>query len=394
MKALTWQGKKDIRCESVPDPKIEHPRDAIVEVSSCAICGSDLHLMDGFVPTMCKGDVLGHEMMGRIVDVGRMANGAGGGLKTGERVVVPFTIVCGECDQCRAGHFSVCEKSNRNRDLGAAMFGHGTAGLFGYSHLTGGYAGGQAQYLRVPFADTTVIKVPEGVPDETLLFLGDIFPTGWQAAVQCDIQPTDVVAIWGCGPVAQFAIRAAILLGAERVIAIDDVPERLAMAREGGAETIDRSKRNVLETLNEMTRGKGPDKCIDAVGMEAHGPNLAASAMDRVMTGLKLETDRPHALREAIIACRPCGTVSIPGVYGGLLNAVPFGAAMNKGLTFKMGQTHVQFWAQELLQRIEEGQIDPAFVVTHTRPLGEGPTWYKKFREKQDGAIKVVLKPN
>lgn len=325
MKALTWQGKKDIRCEEVPDPRIEDARDAIVEVSSCAICGSDLHLMDGFVPTMCKGDVLGHEMMGRIVDVGRMANGGGGGLNVGDRVVVPFTIVCGECDQCRRKNFSCCERSNRNRDLGAAMFGHGTAGLFGYSHATGGYAGGQAKYLRVPYADTTVIKVPDGPPDEQLLFLGDIFPTGWQAAAQCEIERTDTVAIWGCGPVGQFAIRSAVMQGAERVIAIDDVPERLAMAEQGGAEVIDRSRCNVLEMLNEMTNGRGPEKCIDAVGLEAHGPNLAMDLLDRAMTGLKLETDRPHALREAIMACRPAGTISIPGVYGALLNMVPFG---------------------------------------------------------------------
>ncbi|MBA4792660.1 zinc-dependent alcohol dehydrogenase [Phenylobacterium sp.] len=393
MKALCWQGKKDLRCEEVPDPIIEAPRDAIVEVTSCAICGSDLHLWDGLVPTMCKGDVMGHEMMGRIVDVGKEANGSGGGLKVGDRVVVPFTIVCGECEQCRKGNYSVCRRTNRNAALGDAFFGHHTAGIFGYSHITGGYAGGQAEYLRVPYADTTLIKVPEGPSDETLLFLGDIFPTGWQAAWQCDIQPTDTVAVWGCGPVGQFALRAARMLGAERVIAIDDVPERLVMAQEGGAETIDRSQVNVLAQLNEMTRGEGPEKCIDAVGMEAHGPTPALEMIDRVMTGLKMETERPTAVREAIMACQVGGTVSIAGVYGGLANMIPLGALMNKALTIRTGQTHVQRWAKELLQRIENEEIDPAVIVTHVESLARGPEMYRKFRDKEDGCVKVVLKP-
>lgn len=393
MKALCWQGKKDLRCEEVPDPIIEAPRDAIVEVTSCAICGSDLHLWDGLVPTMCKGDVMGHEMMGRIVDVGKEANGSGGGLKVGDRVVVPFTIVCGECEQCRKGNYSVCRRTNRNAALGDAFFGHHTAGIFGYSHITGGYAGGQAEYLRVPYADTTLIKVPEGPSDETLLFLGDIFPTGWQAAWQCDIQPTDTVAVWGCGPVGQFALRAARMLGAERVIAIDDVPERLVMAQEGGAETIDRSQVNVLAQLNEMTRGEGPEKCIDAVGMEAHGPTPALEMIDRVMTGLKMETERPTAVREAIMACQVGGTISIAGVYGGLANMIPLGALMNKALTIRTGQTHVQRWAKELLQRIENEEIDPAVIVTHVESLARGPEMYRKFRDKEDGCVKVVLKP-
>ena len=346
-----------------------------------------------FYATMCKGDVMGHEMMGRIVDVGKEANGSGGGLKVGDRVVVPFTIVCGECEQCRKGNYSVCRRTNRNAALGDAFFGHHTAGIFGYSHITGGYAGGQAEYLRVPYADTTLIKVPEGPSDETLLFLGDIFPTGWQAAWQCDIQPTDTVAVWGCGPVGQFALRAARMLGAERVIAIDDVPERLVMAQEGGAETIDRSQVNVLAQLNEMTRGEGPEKCIDAVGMEAHGPTPALEMIDRVMTGLKMETERPTAVREAIMACQVGGTVSIAGVYGGLANMIPLGALMNKALTIRTGQTHVQRWAKELLQRIENEEIDPAVIVTHVESLARGPEMYRKFRDKEDGCVKVVLKP-
>jgi len=389
MKALCWQGKKDIRCEEVPDPIIEDARDAILRVTSCAICGSDLHLMDGLIPTMCKGDVLGHEFMGEVVELGSATTR----LKVGDRVVVPFQITCGECEQCRQGNFSVCQRSNRNRNLAEMMYGYTTAGLFGYSNLTGGYAGGQAEYVRVPMADTTAIKVPETMTDEQALFLGDIFPTGWQAADQCDLQPTDTVAVWGCGPVAQFAIRSCFMLGAHRVIAIDRVPERLAMARDAGAETINFDEHNVLETLKEMTGGSGPDKCIDAVGLEAHPTQNALSMMDKVMTALKLETDRPAALREAMMACRPGGTISIPGVYGGLLNMLPFGAAFQKGLTLRMGQTHVRKYADDLIRRIEEGQIDPSFVITHTVGLEEGPDMYKIFRDKQDGCIKVVLKP-
>jgi threonine dehydrogenase-like Zn-dependent dehydrogenase len=390
MKALRWHGKADIRCEEVPDPRIEEPRDAILKVTSCAICGSDLHLYGHFMPGMQKGDIIGHEFMGEVVEVGSEARGK---LKVGERIVVPFTIICGQCDQCRRGNFSVCETTNRNKHLAATAFGHTTAGLFGYTHLTGGYPGGQAEYVRVPFADATHIKIPEGMTDEQALFLGDIFPTGWQGAVQCDIQPTDTVAIWGCGPVGQFAIRSAILLGAKQVVAIDRVPERLAMARAGGAITINFDEESVIERLNELTGGKGPEKCIDCVGMEAHITSTVDAMYDRAKQALMLETDRPHVLREMIYVCRPAGVISIPGVYGGLLDKIPFGAAMNKGLTFRMGQTHVNRWADDLVRRIERGQIDPSFVITHTVPLEQGPEMYSVFREKQDSCIKVVLKP-
>ncbi|RYJ03201.1 MAG: glutathione-dependent formaldehyde dehydrogenase [Acetobacteraceae bacterium] len=389
MRALRWHGKHDIRCDTVPDPKIEHPRDAIIKVSACAICGSDLHLYDGFMPGMESGDIMGHEFMGVVEEVGS-ENKA---LKRGDRIVVPFTITCGQCEQCRRGNFSVCERSNRNKAMADKVFGHSTAGLFGYSHLTGGYAGGQAEYVRIPFADTTHVKVPDGLTDEQVLFLGDIFPTGWQAAVQCDIQPTDTVAIWGCGPVGQFAIRSAVLLGAKQVIAIDRVPERLAMAEAGGATTIDFSKESVVERLNELTQGKGPEKCIDSVGMEAHATATIDSVYDRVKQAVMLESDRPHVLREMMYVCRPAGTLSIPGVYGGLIDKVPFGMAMNKGLTFRMGQTHVARWTDDLLKRIVDGQIDPSFVITHTVGMEQGPEMYKTFRDKEDGCIKVVIKP-
>ncbi|MFL5200793.1 MAG: zinc-dependent alcohol dehydrogenase [Microvirga sp.] len=390
MKALVWHGTTDIRCDSVPDPQIEHPRDAIIKVTSCAICGSDLHLYDHFMPGMKSGDIMGHETMGEVVEVGAESRGK---LKVGDRVVIPFTIICGECDQCKRGNFSVCERTNRNGHIAAKAFGHTTAGLFGYTHLTGGYPGGQAEYLRVPFADATHIKVPDGVPDEKLLFLSDIFPTGWQAAVQCDIQPTDTVAIWGAGPVGQMAIRSAILLGAKQVVVIDRVPERLAMAEAGGAIAINFDEESVIERLNELTKGKGPEKCIDAVGMEAHATATIDSMYDRVKQATMMETDRPHVLREMAYVCRPAGTLSIPGVYGGLLDKIPFGAIMNKGLTIRTGQTHVNRWTDDLLRRIEEGQIDPSFVITHTVSLDEGPDMYKVFRDKQDGCIKVVLKP-
>jgi threonine dehydrogenase-like Zn-dependent dehydrogenase len=390
MKALVWHGTTDIRCDSVPDPQIEHARDAIIKVTSCAICGSDLHLYDHFMPGMKNGDILGHESMGEVVEVGPEAKGK---LKVGDRVVIPFTIICGECDQCKRGNFSVCERTNRNGHIAAKAFGHSTAGLFGYTHLTGGYAGGQAEYLRVPFADATHIKVPSTLSDEQLLFLSDIFPTGWQAAVQCDIEPTDTVAIWGAGPVGQMAIRSAILLGAKQVIAIDRVPERLDMARAGGAITINFDEESVIERLNELTNGKGPEKCIDAVGMEAHAAGTVDAMYDRVKQATMMETDRPHVLREMAYVCRPAGTLSVPGVYGGLLDKIPFGAIMNKGLTIRTGQTHVNRWTDDLLRRIEEGQIDPSFVITHTVGLEEGPDMYKIFRDKQDGCIKVVLKP-
>ncbi|TNC09426.1 glutathione-dependent formaldehyde dehydrogenase [Methylobacterium terricola] len=390
MKALVWHGTADIRCDTVPDPTIEDGRDAIIKVTSCAICGSDLHLYDHFMPGMKSGDIMGHETMGEVVEVGRDNKT----LKVGDRIVVPFTIICGQCEQCKRGNFSVCERTNRNAKLAEAAFGHTTAGLFGYTHLTGGYAGGQAEYLRVPFADATHIKVPKGIPDEKLLFLSDIFPTGWQAAVQCDIQPEDTVAIWGCGPVGQMAIRSAILLGAKRVIAIDRVPERLTMARAGGAETIDLTEEsNVVARLNDMTGGKGPEKCIDSVGMEAHATTSLDAIYDRAKQAVMLESDRPHVLRQMIMACRPAGVLSIPGVYGGLIDKVPFGAAMNKGLTFRMGQTHVNRWSDDLLRRIEEGQIDPSFVITHTVGLEQGPEMYRTFRDKQDGCIKVMIRP-
>ncbi|OYD82771.1 zinc-dependent alcohol dehydrogenase [Azospirillum brasilense] len=390
MKALVWHGTADIRYDTVPDPEIEQPRDAIVKVTSCAICGSDLHLYDHFMPGMEKGDILGHEFMGEVVDVGAEAKSA---LKVGDRVVVPFTIWCGECEQCRRGNYSVCERSNRNKAMADKLFGHTTAGLFGYTHLTGGYPGGQAEYVRVPFADRTHVKIPDGLTDEQVLFLGDIFPTGWQAAAQCDIQPTDTVAIWGCGPVGQMTIRSAILLGAKQVIAIDRVPERLSMAKAGGAITINFEEESVVERLNELTGGKGPEKCIDAVGMEAHATATLDSMYDRAKQALALESDRAHVLREMMYVCRPAGTLSIPGVYGGLIDKVPFGVSMNKGLTWRMGQTHVNRWTDDLLRRIQEGQIDPSFVITHTVGLADGPGMYQTFRDKRDGCIKVVLKP-
>jgi threonine dehydrogenase-like Zn-dependent dehydrogenase len=390
MKALVWHGTTDIRCDSVPDPEIEHPRDAIIKVTSCAICGSDLHLYNHFMPGMKNGDIVGHEFMGEVVEVGAEAKGA---LKVGDRVVAPFTIICGECDQCKRGNFSVCERTNRNGHIAAKAFGHTTAGLFGYTHLTGGYPGGQAEYVRIPYADKTHIKVPDGLSDEQVLFLGDIFPTGWQAAVQCDIEPTDTVAVWGAGPVGQMAIRSAILLGAKQVIAIDRIPERLSMAEAGGAITINFDEESVIERLNELTNGKGPEKCIDSVGLEAHATGTVDAMYDRVKQATMMETDRPHVLREMIYVCRPGGTLSIPGVYGGLVDKIPFGASMNKGLTWRMGQTHVNRWTDDLLRRIQEGQIDPSFVITHTVPLDQGPEMYKVFRDKQDGCIKVVLKP-
>ena len=389
MRALCWHGKGDIRCDTVPDPRIEDPRDAIIRVTSCAICGSDLHLYDGFMPGMESGDIMGHEFMGEVVEVGS----ANQNLKVGDRIVVPFTIICGECEQCRRGNFSVCERSNRNKDIADKVFGHTTAGLFGYTHLTGGYAGGQAEYVRVPYADKTHVKVPSGLTDEQVLFLGDIFPTGWQAVVQCDVRQSDTVAIWGCGPVGQFCIRSAVLLGARQVIAIDNVPERLSMAQAGGATTIDFDEESVVERLNELTGGKGPEKCIDAVGMEAHATATLDSIYDRAKQAVMLETDRPHVLREMMYVCRPAGVLSVPGVYGGLLDKVPFGMVMNKGLTIRTGQTHVNRWTDDLLRRIEEGQIDPSFVVTHRVGLEDGPDMYETFRDKHDGCIKVVLQP-
>jgi threonine dehydrogenase-like Zn-dependent dehydrogenase len=391
MRALVWHGKEDIRCDTVTDPEIEDSRDAIVKVTSCAICGSDLHLFHNLIPAMLPGDIMGHEMMGEVVEVG---HGVNGHLKKGDRVVVPFTIICGQCEQCRRGNFSVCEVTNRKKHLADKVFGHSTAGLFGYTHLTGGYPGGQAEYVRVPFADATHIKVPDGIPDEQLLFLGDIFPTGWQAAAQCDIEPTDTVAIWGCGPVGQMAIRSAVLLGARQVVAIDRLDERLSMAEAGGAVTINFQEESVIERLDELTRGKGPDKCIDATGMESHVTwSQPDTILDRAKQMMMMENDRPHVLREMIYVCRPAGILSIPGVYSGLVDKLPMGQLMNKGLTVRTGQTHVNRWTDDLLHRIEAGQIDPSFVVTHNVTLEDGPAMYKVFRDKQDSCVKVVLRP-
>lgn len=390
MRALRWHGKKDIRCDNhVPEPSIEDGRDVIVKVSSCAICGSDLHLYDGFMPGMEHGDIMGHEFMGEVVEVGH----GNKRLKVGDRVVVPFTIICGECEQCRRGNFSVCERSNRNADVASKLFGHSTAGLFGYTHLTGGYAGGQAEFVRVPFADASAVVIPDGLTDEQVLFLGDIFPTGWQAAAACEIEPTDTVVVWGAGPVGQFAIRSALMMGAKQVVAIDNVPERLGMAEAGGAIAINFDADSVVERLNELTNGKGPEKCIDAVGMEAHATRSMDSLYDRAKQATMMESDRPHVLREMIYVCRPAGILSVPGVYGGLIDKVPFGALMNKGLTVRTGQTHVNRWTDDLLRRIQEGQIDPSFVVTHSVSLEQGPEMYKTFRDKKDGCIKVVIKP-
>ena len=392
MKANCWFGKHDVRVVNVPDPEILNPRDAIVRVTSTAICGSDLHLYDGFIPTMEKGDIVGHEFMGEVVEVGSEVKK----LKVGDRIVVPFAISCGECFFCQKKMYSLCENTNPNAVAAEAMWGHSPAGLFGYSHLTGGYAGGQAEYVRVPFADVGHVKVPEGMDDDQVLFLSDIFPTGYEAAENCDIESGDTVAVWGCGPVGQFAIKSAFLLGAERVIAIDKVPERLQMAHEqSGADTIDYEEvDSVLDELKDMTGGRGPDRCIDAVGMEANGHGHPIQfAYDRVKQGLMLETDRPIALREAMLACRNGGTLSVPGVYGGFLDKLPFGSVMNRSITIKTGQTHVQRYLKPLLALIEEGKIDPSFIITHTLPLEEAPHGYQIFRDKQDECIKVVLKP-
>jgi threonine dehydrogenase-like Zn-dependent dehydrogenase len=397
MKALVWNGKHKVAVESVPDPKIEHPRDAIIKVTSTAICGSDLHLYDGLVQTMQKGDVLGHEPMGEVIEVGPEVTN----LKVGDRVVVPFTISCGECFFCKKTLYSACDNSNPNGELTEKLYGQPTAGLFGYSHMYGGYAGGQAEYLRVPFADVGPIAIPEELTDEQVLFLSDIFPTGWMAAENCAIEQGDTVAIWGAGPVGQMAIRSAFLMGAGKVISIDNIPERLEMARKAGAETIDfqhdekdidGNEANLFDQLKSMTNGRGPDSCMDAVGMEAHGTD-PGMIYDWIKMGLRMATDRPNVLRQAIQACRKGGHVSVPGVYAGFLDKIPFGAAMAKGLTIKTGQTHVQRYTQPLLQMISDGKIDPSFVITHELPLSSAPEAYETFKQKEDGCIKVVLKP-
>ncbi len=388
MKAVCWYGKRDVRVEEVPDPKILNAHDAVVKITSTAICGSDLHLYNGFIPTMRKGDILGHEFMGTVTEVGSEVDD----LKPGDRVVVPFPIACGRCFQCEEGMFSLCENTNPNAWMAEKLWGHSPAGIFGYSHLTGGYAGGQAEYVRVPFADVGPIKVPDELTDEQVLFLSDILPTGWMAAEQCNIAPGDVVAVWGCGPVGQFSIASAFVLGAERVFAIDRVPERLRMAEEQGAIPIDYEEVDVYSTLQELTAGRGPDHCIDAVGLEAHAPN-AAYAYDRVKQAMMLETDRPYALRQAIMACRSGGTVSVPGVYGGFLDKMPFGSLMNRSLTVKTGQTHVQRYLAPLLERIQRGQLNPSFVITHRLDLDDAPDGYAMFLEKQDECIKIVMRP-
>jgi threonine dehydrogenase-like Zn-dependent dehydrogenase len=389
MRALCWHGAKDVRVDNVPDPKILNPRDAVLKITSTAICGSDLHLYDGYIPTMEKGDILGHEFMGEVVELGSGVTN----LKVGDRVVVPFPIACGNCYFCEEQQHSLCENSNPNAPMAEKMWGHSPAGIFGYSHLTGGYAGGQAEYVRVPYADVGPIRVPDGLDDEKVLFLSDILPTGYMAAENCDIKPGHVVAVWGCGPVGQFAIQSAYLLGAERVIAIDRFPERLRMAREmSRAETINYEEVDVLDALKTITGGRGPDACIDAVGLEAHGVGLVG-AYDRVKQAMMLETERPNALREAIMACRNGGVVSIPGVYGGFLDKMPIGSFMNRSLTLKTGQTHVQRYLKPLLDRVQKGEIDPSVIITHRMPLDEAPEAYKMFRDKQDECVKVVLKP-
>jgi threonine dehydrogenase-like Zn-dependent dehydrogenase len=390
MKALCWHGTGDVRVDNVPDPRIEHRRDAIVRITSSGICGSDLHLFDGFMPTMEQGDILGHEPMGEVVEVGAEVHN----LKKGDRVVVPFTIACGSCFFCKKTLFSCCDTSNPNAEMARKAMGHSPAGLFGFSHMMGGFPGGQAEYLRVPFADVGPLKIESELPDEQVLFLSDIFPTGYMAAENCGIEDGDTVAIWGCGPVAQFAIQSAWMLGASRVIAIDRVPERLRMAEQHGkAETINFSEMDVYDRLQEMTNGRGPDRCIDAVGCEAHSTGTVDAVMDKVKTAVMLGTDRAHVLREAIMCCRKGGTISVPGAYVGFPDKLPFGAFMNKGLTMKTGQTHMQRYMKPLLDKIEAGEIDPSFVITHRVALDDAPEMYKTFRDKKDGCIKVVLKP-
>jgi threonine dehydrogenase-like Zn-dependent dehydrogenase len=389
MKALCWFGKKDVRVETVPDPQILNPRDAILRVTRTAICGSDLHLYDGYIPTLEQGDILGHEFMGEVVEVGSAVNK----LKVGDKVVVPFTICCGQCYFCKNNLWSACDNTNPNAWILEKMYGQNAAGLFGYSHLYGGYAGGQAQYVRVPMADVGPIKVPDGIPDDKVLFLSDIFPTGYQAAENCDIKPGQVVAVWGCGPVGQFAIRSAYMLGAGHVIAIDRFPERLQLAAKANAEVLNYEEiPDLIEVLKTLTGGRGPDACIDAVGMEAHGHSLDAY-IDEAKQKIKLTFDRAMVLRQVLQACRKGGVVSIPGVYGGFLDKVPMGSAFAKGLTFKMGQTHMIKYLQPLLERIQNGDIDPSEIISHRVALDEAPEMYEIFRDKEDHCTKVVLDP-
>ncbi len=389
MKAVCWCGTGSMHVEEVPQPRILNPHDAVVRITLTAICGSDLHLYDGFIPTMQKGDIVGHEFMGEVVEVGKEVKN----LRAGDRVVVPFTISCGRCFFCQRQMFSLCDNTNPNAWIAEKLYGYSGAALFGYSHMLGGYAGGQAEYARVPFADIGPIKVPEHLTDEQVLFLSDILPTAYQAAENCGIQEGDTIAIWGCGPVGLLAIKCAYMLGAERVIAIDRFPERLRMAHDkAGAETIDYAATDVSDALTDMTGGRGPDACIDAVGLEAHGAGILGW-YDRIKTATMQETDRAYVLRQAIQACRKGGTVSIPGVYGGLIDKMPMGSAFGKGLTFRMGQTHVPRYMQLLLDRIANGDIDPSFIITHRSRLDDAPGLYRIFRDKQDECIKVVLRP-
>jgi threonine dehydrogenase-like Zn-dependent dehydrogenase len=390
MRALTWHGKHDVRVDTVPDPAIVNPRDAIIKITSTAICGSDLHLYDHTIPTMKAGDVLGHEFMGEVVEVGP----GNGKLKVGQRVVVPFVIACGQCFFCKQQQFAACDNSNpaETADMSEYLYGYPMTGAFGYSHLTGGYAGGQAEYVRVPYSDVGPIVIPDGIEDEKVLFLSDILPTGWMAADNCDIKPTDIVAVWGCGPVGLFAIQSAFALGAHRVIAIDHYPHRLDLAKSMGAEVINFDEVDVREALVEMTGGIGPDACIDAVGMESHG-FTADSVVDKVKATVKLVTDQTHGLRQVIVACRKGGKVSIPGVYGGVTDKFPIGALMEKGLSVKSGQTHVQKYMPELLKLIMEGKLDTTFLISHRLSLEEAPAGYKMFKERQNEVTKVVLKP-
>ncbi len=389
MKAACWMAKKTVQIQDVPDPKILNRQDAIVRITSTAICGSDLHLYNGFVPSMESGDILGHEFMGEVMEVGPAVQK----LKVGDRVVVPFPISCGRCWSCQHDLWSLCENTNPNAWMAEQLWGHSPAGIFGYSHMLGGYAGGQAQYARVPFADVGPIKIPDGLTDEQVLFLSDIFPTGYMGADYCDIKPGDVIAVWGCGPVGQMAIASAYLLGAERVIAIDRFPYRLRIARErAGAETLNYEEVDVYDALMEMTGGRGPDACIDAVGMESHTPGLPY-LYDRVKQAMSMETDRPLALREAIMACRNGGTVSVIGVYGGFIDKFPMGSLMNRSLTLRTGQCHAHRYMKPLLDRIQKGEIDPSFIITHRLPLADAPEGYDMFLNKEDECLKVVLKP-
>jgi threonine dehydrogenase-like Zn-dependent dehydrogenase len=388
MRALCWHGIGEVDVEEVPDPTILNPRDAIVRVTSTAICGSDLHLYDGYIPTMYRGDILGHEFMGEVIEVG---NGVKN-LAIGDRVVVPFPISCGNCFFCEREMYSLCENSNPNAPVAEKFWGHSPAGIFGYSHMLGGYAGGQAEYARVPFADVGPIKVPDTLTDEQVLFLSDILPTGYMAAENCEIEGGDTVAVWGCGPVGLFAIQSAMLLGAGRVIGIDRFQERLLKARSIGALTLNYESTDVQEALKDLTGGRGPDRCIDAVGMEAHVPGIMG-AIDRTKQAVRLSTERPGVLRQAITACRKGGTVSVAGVYGGFVDKLPFGAIVNKAITIKSGQTHVQRYMQPLLARIERGEIDPSFVISHRLSLDDAPAGYEMFKNKEDECVKVVLRP-